>query len=119
MSDKGCTTNTAQWRTYAQNLCNLCNLWRLYVGYLNGRPVATNILFNGAGVASVYGVGTLPEARGKGIGAAITLKPLLDARAQGYRYGVLFATEMGVPVYRRLGFREVGCTIGRYLWING
>jgi hypothetical protein len=28
---------------------------------------------------------------------------------------VLFATELGIPVYQRLGFREVG-TISRYLW---
>ncbi len=92
--------------------------WQLYVGYWNGKPVATNILFNGAGVASVYGVGTLPEARGKGIGAAITLKPLLDAREQGYRHAVLFSTEMGYSVYQRLGFRPLDCKIGRYLWIN-
>ena len=89
--------------------------WRLYVGYWNGKPVATNILFCGAGVASVYGVGTLPEARGKGFGSAITLKPYLDARARGYRYGVLFATEMGHPVYKKLGFFDVPCRIGRYL----
>lgn len=31
------------------------------------------ILFNGAGVASVFGVAIAPEAHGKGIGAAITL----------------------------------------------
>ena len=57
--------------------------WKMYVGYLDGLPVATNMLFNGAGVASVYCVGTIPTARGKGIGAAITLKPLLVARGYG------------------------------------
>jgi GNAT superfamily N-acetyltransferase len=92
--------------------------WKMYVGYLNDKPVATNMLFLGGGVASVYAVGTIPEARGQGIGAAITLQPLLDARAQGYKYGVLFSTEMGHPVYRRLGFRDVDYKIGRYLWIN-
>ena len=92
--------------------------WKLYVGYLNDKPVATNILFNGAGVSGVYGVGTIPETRGKGIGAAITLHPLLDARKQGYQYGVLFSTEMGYRVYERLGFRDVNCKIGRYLWID-
>ncbi len=93
--------------------------WQLYLGYLNDKPVATNILFNGAGVASVYGVGTIPSARGQGIGAMITLKPLLDAREMGFKYGVLFSTEMGHPVYERLGFRDVDYSIARYLWING
>jgi ribosomal protein S18 acetylase RimI-like enzyme len=92
--------------------------FRLYLGRLHGRPVATNMLACAAGAASVLGVGTLPEARGQGIGSAITLRPYLDARALGYHTGVLFATELGTPVYRRLGFREVG-TISRYLWRAG
>jgi GNAT superfamily N-acetyltransferase len=87
----------------------------LYLGRWHGKPVATNMLILGAGVASVLGVGTLPEARGQGIGSAITLQPYLDARALGYHTGVLFATELGIPVYERLGFRKVGA-ISRYLW---
>jgi ribosomal protein S18 acetylase RimI-like enzyme len=90
--------------------------WRMYVGYWNDKPVATNILMKGAGVAGLYGVGTTAEARRKGIGAAITLKPLLDARAEGYQYGALFATEMGAPLYERLGFHFVPIRIGRYVW---
>jgi ribosomal protein S18 acetylase RimI-like enzyme len=89
--------------------------WQLYVGYYEGKPVATSILFNGAGVAGIYGVGTLPEWRRKGFGAAITLKPLLDARRQGIRFAVLFATRLGYPMYQRLGFREVACKIGVYI----
>jgi hypothetical protein len=41
--------------------------------------------------------------------------PLREARAAGYRVGTLQASEMGFPVYRRLGFQEV-CTFGLYLW---
>jgi ribosomal protein S18 acetylase RimI-like enzyme len=93
--------------------------WKMYVGYLNGAAVATNMLFNGGGVASVYAVATLPTAQRQGIGGAITLQPLLEARALGYHYAVLFATEMGVPVYERLGFRQTGARIDRYLWRNG
>lgn len=89
--------------------------WKMYVGYLNGKPVATSILFNGAGVAGVYGVGTLPESRGQGIGAAMTLKPLLDARKQGYNYAVLFSSQIGYRVYQRLGFREVESKIGIFI----
>jgi GNAT superfamily N-acetyltransferase len=92
--------------------------WKMYVGYLNGEPVATNMLFNGAGVASVYAVGTVPAARGMGIGGAITLKPLLAARDMGYRHAVLFSTEMGASVYQRIGFRMTETRINRYLWRN-
>lgn len=92
--------------------------WRMYVGYLDGQPVATNMLFNGAGAAGLYAVGVLPKAQGQGIGAAITLKPLLDARSQGERYAVLFSTEMGVPVYQRVGFRLTDIRINRYLWMG-
>lgn len=93
--------------------------WRMFVGYLDGSPVATNMLFNGAGVASLYAVGVVPAARGKGIGGAITLKPLLEARDLGYRHAVLFSTEMAKSVYERIGFRFTGTSINRYLWRNG
>ena len=70
--------------------------WRLVLGRLNGEHVATNIVSNGAGVVGVYGIAVTSSARGKGIGAAITLKPLLEARDKdGYNYAVLFSTEMG------------------------
>lgn len=93
--------------------------WQLYVGYFEDKPVSTSILFKGAGVAGIYGVGTLPKWRGHGFGAAITMKPLLDARQQGYRFAVLFATRLGYPMYQRLGFREVACKIGIYILEKG
>jgi len=93
--------------------------WRMFVGRLDGRPVATNMLFCGGGVASVYAVATVADARGKGIGGAITLAPLVEAHRDGCRYAVLFSTEMGVGAYRRIGFREVPGRINRYLWRAG
>lgn len=90
--------------------------WRCYVGRLEGRPIASNMLFNGAGVASVFGVATVADARGRGIGAAITLAAYRDAWDLGYQHAVLFGTESGSPVYRRIGFHDVGATISRYLW---
>ena len=78
-----------------------------YIGFLSGRPVGTSVLVPAAGLAGVYAVSTIPDARGRGIGAAMTALPFIEARAQGYRMGILQATAMGHAVYRRLGLRDV------------
>jgi len=79
---------------------------RHYLGLLWGRAVATAQLVLGGGVAGLYGLSTIPRARGRGIGRAMTLFAMQQGQALGYRVGVLYAAEMGRPLYRRLGFRE-------------
>jgi GNAT superfamily N-acetyltransferase len=87
-----------------------------YVGYQDGEAAGTSALLLHAGVAGIFAVATIPRARGRGIGTALTLVPLLEARRRGYGVGTLQATPMGFPVYRRLGFREVCRPIEMYLW---
>lgn len=87
---------------------------RHYLGRMDGRPVATSELYLAAGVAGIYFVGTLPEARGRGIARVLTLAALRDARDMGYRVGTLQATPEGLSVYRGLGFQEL-LKMGIYL----
>jgi GNAT superfamily N-acetyltransferase len=91
-------------------------LYTRYVAYQDGEAVGTSALLLHAGVAGIFAVATIPRARGRGIGMALTLAPLLEARRRGYRVGTLQATQMGFPVYERLGFREVCSPIELYLW---
>jgi hypothetical protein len=87
---------------------------RRYIGFLDGTPVGTSALVTAGGVAGIYAVATLPAARRNGVGRTMTLLPLLEARHDGYRTGVLQASAMGYPVYTALGFREV-CRYRFYL----
>lgn len=89
-----------------------------YAGRLNGTVVATTSLLLKDGIAGTYNVATLPEARQKGIGAAMTLAALNDAQVAGCQRAILTASEMGYPIYQRLGFRE-WCAVSEYAWNPG
>jgi GNAT superfamily N-acetyltransferase len=86
-----------------------------YLAFVHDHPVAVSTILYRAGVVGVFNVATLKEWRGKGLGAAVTLHPLLDARAKGYRVGTLQSSDMGYRVYQRLGFKEV-CRMNHYYW---
>jgi ribosomal protein S18 acetylase RimI-like enzyme len=81
--------------------------WR-YVGYLDGLPAATAELTASGGLAGLYNITTLESFRRRGIGTAITLLPLLDARAAGFHTGFLQAAAAGVGMYTRIGFQHFG-----------
>jgi GNAT superfamily N-acetyltransferase len=88
---------------------------RMFLGLLNGRPASSSVLVLHEEAAAIYCVATVPEARGKGIGTAITRETLLAAKDEGHEVAVLEASAMGLPVYRRMGFREL-CHFRTLTW---
>jgi ribosomal protein S18 acetylase RimI-like enzyme len=86
-----------------------------FLGRMEGRAVATATLVLGGGVAGIYNVMTVPDLQRRGIGALMTVRPLEMARARGYHLGVLQSSQMGYPLYRRLGFEDY-CRIAIYMW---
>lgn len=77
-----------------------------YVGYLENEPVTTSVLLPSLGVAGIHGVATVPEVRGRGLGTAISLHAVREAREMGYKVSVLLSSEMGYRIYQRLGFED-------------
>jgi ribosomal protein S18 acetylase RimI-like enzyme len=79
---------------------------RAYVATLDGQPVACAETASIGRTLGVFGVATIPEARRRGIGAAITAFAIRD-RASEADLAVLQASDLGSGVYERLGFRTV------------
>ncbi len=82
------------------------------LGYLEEKPVSAAIAILSNGIAGLYWVVTLPEARGRGLGEACTRLAGNRALELGARCAVLQASEQGEPIYRRMGYREMT----RYRW---
>ena len=60
-------------------------------------------------VTEITGVGTLPSARRRGIGVAVTGRLVEDARDRGAQLVFLSAADEDVErLYARLGFRRIG-----------
>lgn len=78
-----------------------------YVGYLDGKAVASSALMASDGVAGVYNVGCVPDARKQGLGEAMTWHAVRRGRELGCDVASLQASEMGRPIYERMGFRLV------------
>jgi ribosomal protein S18 acetylase RimI-like enzyme len=77
----------------------------------HGRPVvlAAGSTQRAAGLAEVVGVGTLPQARRRGLGGAITAALARHELDQGASAVFLSAAdESASRVYQRVGFRRIG-----------
>jgi GNAT superfamily N-acetyltransferase len=89
-------------------MTGLDRVGHVYVARVEARPAACVAAFDAGGDCGIYNVGTLAAARGRGLATGLMRQALLDARERGCRSTSLQATDMGRPVYRRLGYRELG-----------
>lgn len=72
-----------------------------------GAAVATAMAFESDGVASLQWVGTVPAARGSGLGALVTTTATNLAFERGASSCTLQASPMGEPIYRALGYETI------------
>jgi hypothetical protein len=75
--------------------------WRLFVGYRDDQPVATAAAYVTESITLIEMVAVRSEARGGGVGAAITAAATLT---EPDRPAMLIASDLGRPTYDRLGY---------------
>ena len=80
----------------------------VYVERRGGEPVACLMIVDSDGHSEVQVVAVVPEARGSGLAGKLLAHGLADAAERGSESVTLIATKLGYPVYRRLGFENVG-----------
>lgn len=81
---------------------------RLFTAYAGGKAVATSLVCVCEREAGIFGVATVPEARKRGLGRAVTAAAAAAAAESGAELAFLHASRMGAPVYEAMGFRTVG-----------
>jgi GNAT superfamily N-acetyltransferase len=88
-----------------------------YVAYSGGEPVgAARLEMPRSGeFAGLYGGGTVPEHRSRGVYRALVGASVRDARRRGYRYLTVDARETSLPILRRLGFVPL-TTVTGWTW---
>jgi GNAT superfamily N-acetyltransferase len=80
---------------------------RFFVAYLNGVPSAASFLILHGDVATLHRVGTVPEARGRGLGKVVSSYPLQGLKQDGVKLVALLATDEGRAVYEKIGFKSL------------
>jgi GNAT superfamily N-acetyltransferase len=85
----------------------------IYTARVDGEPAATVLTSdhpsagNGSD-CSIWCVGTLEAARGKGLATALMRQSLWDAAERGCATTTLQSTKLGRPVYERVGYEDFG-----------
>jgi len=75
-----------------------------FLALLNGEPVGIAMTMVSHGVAGIYWVGSLEQARGKGLGRAVTVAATNAGFDLGADVASLQASPMGKPIYEAMGY---------------
>ncbi len=86
---------------------------KFFLACLNGKPVATSLLFLNGNAGGIYFVTTLADQRKKGIGLEMTCATMRFAKMAGARFASLQSSPDGLRVYRQAGFKEY-CRVDVY-----
>ena len=78
--------------------------YQLILGYLGDTPVSTYSVFMDDETAGFYSLTALPEARGHGIGTAISIAAADLAAERGYQIATLLSEPPSRNICKRLGF---------------
>lgn len=86
----------------------------LYVAYAEGKPISSGRLelAPGRDFAGLYGGGTDPAWRGRGVYRALVAARAAEARRLGVRFLTVDARETSRPILERLGFRPLATITG-------
>jgi ribosomal protein S18 acetylase RimI-like enzyme len=78
------------------------------IATLGGENAAAAMAYDHAGDCGIYNVVTVPHARRRGLGSALTALLVHEARDRGCTTASLQATEMAERLYAAVGFRDLG-----------
>lgn len=86
----------------------------IYVAYADGKPICSGRLelMPGRAFAGLYGGGTDPAWRGRGVYRAVVAARAAEARARGVRYLTVDALETSRPILEQLGFEPLAQVTG-------
>ncbi len=78
-----------------------------FLAHVDGRPVSIAMTIVSRGVAGIYWVGSLREARGMGLGRAVTAAATNAGLDLGAEFASLQASPMGRPIYEAMGYETI------------
>ena len=78
-----------------------------FIAYLDDEPVSIAMTIASHDVAGIYWVGSLQQARGRGLGRAVTAAATNAGFELGAEVASLQASPMGKPIYEAMGYETL------------